>query len=131
VGDVRGEVVAGVRRRHSVAAGSYAVTLGVFWGVPAWLLAAKAGAPLGFTIGVALMAWGPSSLWATLAEFGRLRRDGALAGATALAALYYLYLAYVTLTHGTLEITGKDAVLAILPVLVSTMIGAAPAMREQ
>ena len=128
--DVRREVAAQVGRRHIVASGAYAVSLAVLWGAPAWALVAKAGAPLGITLGTALMTWVPSALWATLWEYGRLRRDGTLAGTVALSLSFYAYLAYVVLSGSTLGITFSEAVQAIVPVVIGTMFGAAPALRE-
>lgn len=123
------EVAARVAQRRFTAAVAYAVSAAVLWGVPAWLLVDKVGAAPGLTYGAAFMTWAPTTLWATLWEYGRLRRDGALAGTIALCLGYYAYVAYVALTGGTLEITGKEAVEVIAPVVIGTMFGAAPALR--
>jgi hypothetical protein len=128
--DVAREVTARVGRRHLAAAASYAMSLGVLWGAPAWALVEKAGASPGLAFGVAFVTWAPSALWAVLWEYGRLRRDRALAGTVALCLCYYAYVGYVALTGGTLEITGREAVQVIVPVVIGTMFGAAPALSE-
>jgi len=128
--DVQREVAANLRHRHLIAAGAYAASLAMVWGGSAWVLVAMAGVARGLAWGIAFVAWAPSTLWATLWEYGRLRRDGALAGTIALCLCYYSYIGYVALTGGTIEINFTRAMEVIAPVVIGAMFGAAPAIRS-
>jgi len=126
---VVGEVSARIGRQRVAAALAYAFSLAVLCVVPPVWLALCKGLPWVSAVSGALGLWVPATCWSTLATFGRRRSDGALAGAVALAVAYNVFAAYAALSEDTklLEIAGKDALFAFIPVVITTVFGARPA----
>jgi hypothetical protein len=84
---------------------------------PVWLALYK-GLPWVSVVAGALGLWVPAVCWSTLATYGRRR-----------AVAYNVFAVYAALSDNTklLEIADKDALFALIPVVITTVFGAIPA----
>jgi uncharacterized membrane protein YhaH (DUF805 family) len=127
---VRQAVSGRLGQQRIMASLAYAFSFAVLAAAPIWFVS-RGRLPPGVGVAASAGLWIPATLWAVLIAYGRRRHDRALGGAVALAMCYYVFAIYAAATGSAslLTIASTDALLTLIPVVVTTVIGALPARR--